>query len=110
MSAGSLFAPWRDEAKCVTSIKKDPTLASAWIQENHVAQDEAVEICEACPVIWACVQNALLDEEANGLRGGYWFDEGKLPVAKAREIRDRFPGIKFGEWQSMGRPKKAKSA
>lgn len=79
-------------------------MASAWIQEDHDLIEDAKRFCKTrCKVRDLCLQDALLDEEAEGIRGGFWFDSGRLPVADARKIRDE--GFIIGEHQSTGRPK-----
>lgn len=96
---------WEDSSLCAIEAKKDEVLAAAWIQEDHPLQAYAKKVCLRCPVRLICIQDALEDEEAQGVRGGYEFDAGTLPVAVAREIRDTL-GLKIGAHQSTGRPKK----
>lgn len=72
--------------------------------DHHPFAEDAKKICLECPVRLLCLQDALDDTEADGIRGGYEFDYGRLPVAKAREIRNTL-GLTIGEHQSTGRPK-----
>jgi Transcription factor WhiB len=83
---------------CRAAIAKDDTLDTAWIDETHPYQDEAIEICLECPVRLLCLQNALEDEEAEGIRGGFWFDSGTVPVADARHISTKL-GLTLSPWQ-----------
>lgn len=105
MSEEDIQEAWRDEAACEAAIKEKPYLAGAWIAEDHPYRDDARKICLGCKVRIECLMGALQNEEAEGMRGGYWFDAGKLPVAVAREIRDTMD-LEISPWQSTGRPKK----
>jgi hypothetical protein len=109
VSAGDITATWRDKAACAAAIKETPSLLGAWDgrdteEDPHPFAENAKKICLGCKVRNMCLQDALNDEEAQGIRGGYDFDAGKLPVAVAREIRDTM-GLVIGEHQSTGRPK-----
>ena len=106
MSAVNLSAPWRDKAACDAAVIKDPFLEAAWFEENGPFLEHAKKVCLSCPVRNACLQDALNDEDAEGVRGGYWFDQGRLPVAEAREIRDTMDLI-IGPHQSVGRTRKS---
>ncbi len=104
-----LHAPWRTQSLCAATIKDQPFMQGAWDSPNedgdrHPFFEEAKKLCLSCPVRNACLQDALDDTEADGTRGGYEFDNGRLPVAKAREIRDT-TDLVLGEHQSTGRPK-----
>jgi hypothetical protein len=106
----SLFEPWRDKAKCFKVSSEKPYMMGAWDGPNedkisHPYSEAAAEICLTCPVRLLCLQGALSNPRAQGIRGGYTFDKGRLPVAQAREIRDTL-GLTIGEHQSLGRPKK----
>lgn len=104
-----LFALWRDDAACA-DLDEDSVLQGAWDGPNEVGDEhplahEAKKICERqCPVREKCIASALADPEAQGIRGGYTFDAGTVPVAKAREIRDTF-NLTLPPWQSSGRPR-----
>lgn len=106
--------PWRRKAECADKSVKVPPMMGAWDGPNedgerHPMHYAAREIClTGCPVQLECLKDAVQDPEAQGLRGGYEFDGGKVPVGVAREIALTH-GITFSEWQSMGRPKRPKS-
>lgn len=100
MTVGDLHAEWRDDAKCFDYFG-DPIFESAWDVERSELHGHAKRICEeVCPVRLACLQDALLDPEAEGMRGGYVFENGRLPLAKAREIKSKL-GLMLGPWQRL---------
>lgn len=111
----SIREEWRDDALCAQTIKSKPYMLGAWDGPNedkvsHPYSDQAAKVCvSGCPVRDICLQRALDNPKAQGIRGGYEFDGGRLPVAKAREIRDTTNAV-IGEHQSLGRPKKAAEA
>lgn len=111
----SVHAEWRDEARCKVEIDNYPDLLGAWDGPNedgvsHPLAEIAAEICvKKCAVREQCLRAALSNPEAQGTRGGYTFDGGKVPVAIAREIRDTMD-LQPGAHQSVGRPKKAKTS
>lgn len=105
-----LDAGWRRSAACRTVLEDKPYLLGAWDGPNedgvrHAYSDNAKEICEEeCPVARLCLASALNNPRAQGLRAGYEFDGGRVPVAKAREIQNEL-GLKVGPHQSLGRAK-----
>lgn len=106
---GDLYAEWRDDSRCEDIIQKKPYMRGAWDGPNedgvsHPYYEQAEKECLKCPARLFCLQDALLDPEAQGIRGGYTFDGGRLPVAKAREIRDT-TDLKLGAHQKTGRAK-----
>lgn len=110
MSDEDLFAPWRDDAPCASLPEQNEILIGAWDGPNEDGDqspftDYAVSVCVSqCKVRIECLASALRNPEAQGIRGGYIFDGGTVPVAKAREIRDTL-GLKLPPWQSAGRAK-----
>lgn len=106
-----LHAPWRRQATCLELASSQPELfGGAWDgpnddKERHELASYAQSICvNDCPVRLQCLESALQNTAAQGLRGGYEFDKGRLPVAKAREIEHKL-GLKVGDHQSLGRLK-----
>jgi hypothetical protein len=103
-----LDADWRDESACGFETKNSPFMAGAWDGPNedgvsHPYAEQATEICiKRCPVRDICLQSALNNPKAQGIRGGYVFDNGRLPVAVAREIRDTMDLVP-GPHQSLGK-------
>lgn len=102
MISDSIHSEWRDESACAAVQEEKPWLASAWIDPEHPYREDAERICLGCPVREICLQAAVNNDEAEGLRGGYWFDGGWIPVAKLREIRDT-TNIKIPEGRSVGK-------
>lgn len=93
---------WRKGAACHKALIADPTLRSAWFDQFDEEYERGKKICLGCPVRDLCLQDALNDPEAEGLRGGYWFDSGILPVSDAREIRDTM-GLRLSRWQRVSK-------
>lgn len=114
MTAINLGDTWRNSSACSTEVEKKPYMAGAWDGPNedgerHAYEEDAKRTCLSCKVRVNCLQNALSDEEAQGVRGGYEFDGGNVPVAVAREIRDTMD-LKIYPHQSTGRPKSGSNA
>lgn len=86
-------APWRDDALCMKVVDADPLMGEAWIQQHNLFSERARMICEDCPVRMACLHDALTDRHAEGMRGGFFFDDGLLESGEAammfRELRLR---------------------
>ena len=105
---------WLSGAECAKEVVRRDIMGGAWDGPNedgdrHVFHKEAKRICrDVCPVREFCLRDAMKDEEAQGLRGGYEFDGGKVPVGIAREIVENFD-VTVSPWQSLGRPKKPSS-
>jgi hypothetical protein len=97
--------PWESKAACRKKIIEQPFLEAAWVDELGPFKGAAKKVCLSCPVREICLQDALDDPEAEGMRGGYWFEAGKIPVGEAREVQETM-GLKIGPHQSTGRAKK----
>lgn len=91
--AADVHAPWRDGAACVEVVNAEPLMDGAWIQQHNLFSERARMICEDCPVRMACLQDALNDRHVEGMRGGFFFDNGLLESGEAammyRELRLR---------------------
>lgn len=92
---------WRDDAECSFIVAVEPEMETAWDnidvgtwQKTETVPDSkadvAKNICFACPVREFCLRDALADNEAEGLRGGYRFEFGAVSKADARKI--------YNEW------------
>jgi hypothetical protein len=98
LTNANLYAEWRDNASCDSfANSEDPEVASeyanAWIQEDHPKLNDAVQICMECPVRALCVKDASTEEEVYGLRGGFFFIDGRL-VSRDRATLHREFGLK----------------
>jgi hypothetical protein len=86
-------AEWRDRADCSAVVADEPLMAEAWIQQHNLFSERARMICEDCPVRMACLHDALNDRHVEGMRGGFFFDNGLLESGEAammyRELRLR---------------------
>ena len=104
------FSAWRDEAECALVVEIKPYMQGAWDGPNeedirHPYSDQAQEICQTeCAMRLMCLKTALTNPEAQGLRGGYEFDGGTVPVADAREIVQEH-NLQISSYQSLGRPR-----
>lgn len=107
---------WRSKAECHTVTREfepdptvrgdigDPVQAGAWITEDGPLLDSAKSICKTrCKVRLQCLSDALDDPEAQGMRGGYYFDEGGL------EARDRRALMLELGWDSQKRQRRRPS-
>lgn len=56
----------------------------------HPNAEIAKNICFACPVREKCLRDALSDNDAEGIRAGYRFEDGRVSRRDARNI--------FNEW------------
>ena len=85
---------WRADAACEQLIIKnenDKTLGAAWIAEDGPLEPLARLVCEMdCKVRFACLIEALGDHEAQGVRAGYYFDEGGLEAPDRRRLRGEY--------------------
>lgn len=79
-------ADWREEAACHEASNGAPLLSTAWIDENHPLRDYAEEICDTCPVKFLCAISAVKDPEAEGLRAGAYFSNGRVPTNEAQKL------------------------
>lgn len=66
--------------------------------EPDLKADVARVLCWECPVREACLRDALKDIEAEGIRGGYRFENGTVSKEDARKI--------FSEWGLRARVSK----
>lgn len=100
---------WRDEASCSAIVKVDPSMQSAWdnidigtwektVTEPDPKADIASALCEDCPVRELCLRDALKDNEVEGLRAGFRFENGTTSQNDARRI--------FNEWGLRARVSK----
>jgi len=104
---------WRDDAECSFIVAVEPEMETAWDnidvgtwKKTETVPDEnadvAKNICFVCPVREFCLRDALKDNEAEGLRGGYRFEFGTVSKNDARKI--------YNEWGLRAKvTKKARS-
>lgn len=92
---------FRERAACREAVKEDESLATAWDnvdagtweQDSYIPDEQAHvarNICFACPVREACIRDALTDNEAEGIRGGFRFEKGYLSKEDARKLYQEF--------------------
>ncbi len=95
---------WHEDGLCYDIAEAKPELRSAWIKEprdfTSVKDIEnyniARSVCDDCPMQRLCFTEALHqvndegERSAQGIRGGYEFDEGRLLKADLIEARRKF--------------------
>jgi len=83
------------------TVAVEPEMATAWDNvdigtyenpefENDPKEDIAKAICIECPVREKCLRDAITDNEAEGIRGGYRFSFGNVSREEGKII--------FNEW------------
>lgn len=103
---------WREEADCLAIVQVQPEMDGSWdnvdvgtwksySSEPHANAEVAKQICFSCPVREACLRDALSDNEAEGVRAGYRFEDGKVSRRDARNI--------FNEWGLRAKVKKTRT-
>lgn len=88
---------WRDDSSCLPVVKVDPSMETAWDnidvgtwEKTETVPDPQAEIakqiCYACLVRESCIRDAVKDNAAEGLRGGYRFEDGTLTRREAGRL------------------------
>lgn len=80
-------ADWRGRAACKNL---PPEVAEAYINEKSPGADEAKKKCAMCLVRKDCLTEAVEDPDAQGMRGGFFFDGGRVTLDDAPTIRKTF--------------------
>jgi len=81
-----LNAPWRDEGTCKDNYGNDEFAPDAWVSEFSISFDQERKACRECKVRMECLVDALMDPDSEGLRGGFYFEQGKLSREDARDL------------------------
>ena len=99
---------WKIDALCPVAVQSEPSLITAWdnilvdFDEARYEPDPqasvAKAICSGCPSRRECLVDAIADNEAEGLRAGYRFNQGTVDKYDARAI--------FSEYSLRARVKK----
>lgn len=87
---GAELPEWHADAACAPVTVQRPEMGKAWLEKYHAREVKAKEICASCPVRKLCIEDALEDRHAEGLRGGVFFDAGQVTKDGAKEIRKEF--------------------
>lgn len=83
-------AKWIADASCRIAVEEDPLLSTAWDEHDNPLIKEAKTICDSCPVRKQCLEDALNDEEAYGMRASVFFKFGSLLAKDNRAIQKEF--------------------
>ena len=88
---------WDAEASCKAIVAQEPEMATAWdnvdtgvgsVYVPDTLAPIAERICkEVCPIKDICLQKALADEEAEGIRAGFRFHMGKVSSRDAYTLK-----------------------
>lgn len=81
---------WERSAICRGT---DPDL---WFSDNPADQWDALRICGNCPVIAACLDNALANEGGINTKGRYGIVGGRTPVGRYSEYKRRLTTTGIG--------------
>lgn len=86
---------WRERARCATV--PDPDI---FFPDRTTPADEALAVCDRCPVMLACRTHALAVQEPYGVWGGLTEDERRHLVAASGSGRAR---RRPSTWIGLGR-------
>lgn len=97
---------WRKEAACFEESRSGAFMDDAWINDSSSMKDLAIDVCLTCPVRTECLMDALTDEAAEGVRGGYSFSTGALMRGDREKLRREFPNMTRASlrFQGQSRP------
>ncbi len=91
MTESDTASDWRRQGMCVKAAEESPLFALAWADREDANAKEARLICKTkCPVRLECLVDALRYPDAEGLRGGFFFEQGTVRVKDKRDIEDEF--------------------
>ncbi len=84
----NMDAKWRERSLCHRYLEVNPTFIEAWSEKVGQRRIIAQQICEACPVRIDCLLDALSDDDAEGMRGGFFFQAGVTTRVDQRRIQE----------------------
>lgn len=87
---GERLPEWHADAACAEVTVQDRSMGAAWLDLEHPKKEQAKEICEDCPVRMLCLQDAMEDLHAEGVRAGIEFEEGQVTKFEALKVRKWF--------------------
>lgn len=94
VTTSNLKAKWREDALCEKVIQEKPEMGTAWVNENDKEfTEDARTICGLCKVETQCLNDALADGGAYGMRAGFFFDNGAVTKKDQRTLAAKF-GVK----------------
>ncbi len=83
----NVTADWRTKSACLKEIIGDPLLLSAWEDQEDPGAEHARAVCKTtCAVQAQCLIDALADPFAQGVRGGYYFNNGVLSLKDSKAL------------------------
>jgi hypothetical protein len=87
LSEADPLAPWRDDAACATPPFG---MENAWVSDEPELEHKARAICSGCKVAYACLLDAMVDQDSEGIRSGYRFQAGGLPTRDRTRLRNDY--------------------
>lgn len=88
---------WEDDSRCLTTTADRLLFAAAFEKTAPVLLvDEARRVCMSCPVASRCLQEALADEQAGGVRGATTEKERRLARQRAKRKRAKREAVSAG--------------
>jgi hypothetical protein len=93
---------WRDDAMCLFVAATEEDMQTAWDNVDvgtwetaayapDPAENVAKTLCvSSCPVREKCLRDALSDNEVDGIRGGFRFENGNVSMSDAKVIFNEF--------------------
>ena len=70
---------WWRKSQCAEEELKNPALLGSWLKRNGPNAEKAYNVCVSkCPVRTECLVAALREKDAEGLRGGFFFENGTV--------------------------------
>lgn len=76
---------WEDDSRCLTTTADRLLFAAAFEKTAPVLLvDEARRVCMSCPVASRCLQEALADEQAGGVRWGHHGEGAEAGAAEGQ--------------------------
>jgi len=70
---------WERKSQCATEEMKNPRMVGSWLERTGPRADAAYNVCVSkCPVRTECLVAALAEKDAEGFRGGFFFENGTV--------------------------------
>lgn len=87
ISTTDTAANWRNEGACFPATLDSPELEGAWDGPGHEMENVAKAICVMdCAARLRCLKDACSDPASEGMRGGFFFENGTVTVTTNRDM------------------------
>ena len=82
---------WTLSAACSDTVADRSIPFAVWVNPGHPGAQKAIQTCvSVCSVRTQCLMSALADKKAEGIRGGFSFEEGAVSSEDAIRIKEEF--------------------